>query len=85
MKRIIAKCKDGKKYISVRSYERGDEVKVKRHKRSCSYQKSHTSKDISICCLCEEKHSLGNLHDVEINGEIKKVCEGCADTIHGLI
>ncbi len=36
-----------------------------------------------VCCVCGEKHGLNDLADVEINGKMKKICNGCADAVHG--
>jgi hypothetical protein len=76
----MARWKDGRKYIHVKGYERQDEVKVKGYERSCPTTNVQSSDDVYICCLCGEEHGLGDLHDVIR----KKVCDGCADTIHGL-
>jgi hypothetical protein len=80
----MASCKDGRKYIHVKGYEREDGIKIKGYERSCPTANAHSSDDVYICCVCGEEHGLGDLHDVKIIGEIKKVCDGCADTIHGL-
>lgn len=37
-----------------------------------------------VCCVCGEKHDDEKLHHVEIKGETKKVCPGCATAIKGL-
>jgi hypothetical protein len=79
----MAGCKDKRKYIHVKGYKRGDGIKVKGHERSCPTTNHQSSDNVYLCCVCGEEHGLGDLHDVEIKGEIKKVCDGCADTIHG--
>ena len=37
------------------------------------------------CCVCGEKHDSTELKKVEIKGEKKKICDECAETIHGLV
>jgi hypothetical protein len=39
----------------------------------------------SVCCVCGEEHGLGDLHDVVVKRQTKKICKGCADIIHGLV
>jgi hypothetical protein len=41
---------------------------------------------IMTCCICgEEDISEDHLHDVEIKGQYKRICDECLDTIHGLV
>jgi hypothetical protein len=35
------------------------------------------------CCVCGEEHGLDDIHHIEIKGETKKVCKGCAAEIKG--
>jgi len=41
--------------------------------------------DCIVCFCCGEEHGLGDIHEVEIKGETKKICKGCATAIKGLI
>lgn len=36
------------------------------------------------CVICGEEHGLDDIHQIEIKGEIKKICKGCAAAIKGL-
>ena len=38
-----------------------------------------------ICCCCGEEHDLDEVHDVEIKGENKKICQECVTAVKGLI
>jgi len=38
-----------------------------------------------ICIVCGEEHGFEDIHIVEIHGEEKKICKGCATAIKGLI
>lgn len=37
------------------------------------------------CCVCGEKHDSNKIHEIEVKGKTKKICDECAETIHGLI
>lgn len=37
------------------------------------------------CDICGEYHEKKAVHKLEIKGKEKKICQGCADTIHGLV
>jgi hypothetical protein len=81
----MKKCTDGHAYIRVEGYQRKDGVRVKGYKRRCPYRESQSFPSVYLCCVCGEEHELSELNDVEIKGQIKKVCEECVDTVHGLI
>jgi hypothetical protein len=37
------------------------------------------------CLVCSEEHGFDDIHTIEINGEEKKICKGCATAIKGII
>jgi hypothetical protein len=37
------------------------------------------------CLVCGEEHGLDDIHELDINGENKKICKGCATAIKGII
>lgn len=37
-----------------------------------------------FCIVCGEEHGFDDIHELEINGETKKICKGCATAIKGL-
>jgi len=37
------------------------------------------------CLVCGEEHGLDAIHTIEIHGEEKKICTGCATAIKGMI
>lgn len=41
--------------------------------------------EMQLCCLCGESHPSRKTHSVEIKGQKKYICNGCAETVHGLI
>jgi len=41
--------------------------------------------DKHICAVCGEEHGLDDIHKVDINGEDKKICKGCATAIKGIL
>ena len=38
-----------------------------------------------VCLVCGEEHGLDDIHEMEINGETKKICKGCVAAIKGII
>ena len=80
----MTKCKDGRKHIIVKEYERKEGTKVKSHERSCPNIES-SKEDNFICCICGEEFGLDDLHDVEVKGKTKQICDECVDTVHGLV
>jgi hypothetical protein len=36
-----------------------------------------------VCCVCGEEHGMDDIHEIEIKGENKKICKGCATAIKG--
>lgn len=80
----MTKCKDGRKHVIVEEYKRKDGTKVKTHERSCPNIES-SKEGYFLCCLCGEEFELDDLHDVEVKGEAKQICDECATTVHGLV
>jgi len=37
------------------------------------------------CIICGEEHGLDDIHHIEIKGQTKKICKGCAASIKGII
>jgi hypothetical protein len=81
----MTKCKDGRKHVIASSYQKKDGTEISRYERSCPTDKSHPGNDQDICCICGEECNIVDLHVIEIKNETKKICDECADTIHGLI
>ena len=81
----MTKCKDGRKHIIVKEYKKKDGTEVSSHERSCPTRESNTTDNLYICCVCGEEHGFDDIHEIEIKGEIKNICRGCADTVHGLV
>lgn len=48
-------------------------------------KKKDTKDKLYTCCVCGEEHGLGDLHDINIKTQQKKICKGCVDIIHGLV
>ena len=38
-----------------------------------------------ICCVCGEEHGLDDIHHIDVKGQKKKICKGCATAIKGLV
>ena len=36
------------------------------------------------CLVCGEEHGFDDIHCIDINGEEKKICKGCATAIKGI-
>jgi len=81
----MTKCKDGRKHIIVKEYKKKDGTDVHTHERGCPTRESNTEEDLYLCCVCGEEHGFDDIHEVEIKGELKNICKGCADTVHGLV
>ena len=81
----MVECKDGRKHIIVKEYEKKDRTEVSSHERGCPTRKSNTADDLYICCVCGEEHGFEDIHEIEIKGEMKNICKQCADTVHGLV
>jgi hypothetical protein len=79
----MVKCKDGRKHVVVKGYERKNGEKIPRHERSCPEPTSQN--DWSTCCVCGEESTVNKLQVLEIKGETKKICNECLDSIHGLV
>jgi hypothetical protein len=47
--------------------------------------KKKAKKEYGVCCVCGEEHGLGDLHDIQLKKENKKICKECVDIIHGLV
>ena len=47
--------------------------------------KGEKIKENYVCCCCGEEHGLDNIYTVEIKGENKKICKGCASAIKGIL
>jgi len=37
----------------------------------------------AVCCVCGEEHGLDDINHIEIKGNTKKICKGCAAAIKG--
>ena len=81
----MTKCKNGRKHIIVNEYERENGTKVSRHERGCPIDKSISNPEFYVCCICGEEHEKEDINEIEIKGQTKQICNGCADTVHGLI
>jgi hypothetical protein len=46
---------------------------------------SNNKKDKYICCVCGEEQEHFNIHEIEINNELRHICKGCAEIVHGLL
>ncbi|MBE3136918.1 MAG: hypothetical protein IMZ43_05955 [Thermoplasmata archaeon] len=79
----MVKCKDGRKHVIVKEYHRKDGGRVARYERSCPSAKS--SDNLYYCCVCGDECDDDSLHEIDIRGEAKKICNECVDTIHGLM
>jgi hypothetical protein len=79
----MVRCKDGRKYIHVKGYKREDGIKIKGYERSCPTTNAQSSDDVYICCLCGEEHGLGDLQDIYVKEQEKKICKECVNIIHG--
>jgi len=42
-------------------------------------------KDLIKCDVCGEYHDKNITHGFKVKGKKKYICQGCADTIHGLV
>jgi len=80
----LTKCKDGRKHIIVEKYDRKNGTEVRSHERSCPNIESSKAGSF-LCCLCDEEFGIDDLHDVEVKGKTKQICDECVDIIHGLI
>ena len=81
----MTKCKDGRKHVIVKEYEKEDGTKISRHERSCPTPKSDVDVEFFICCVCGEEYGLDDTHEFEVKGHPKQICKECADTVHGLL
>jgi hypothetical protein len=81
----MVKCKDGRKHIIIDKYEKKDGTEVSSHERGCPTQGSSSTEDLYLCYVCGEEHSSDDIHEIEIKGETKNICKGCADAVHGLV
>jgi hypothetical protein len=81
----MVKCRDGKKHVMVRGYQKRTGQVISKHERSCPTKKPEATNEEYICCVCGEAHSSEDMYEIPVKGEIKTICNGCADTIHGLI
>ena len=79
----MTKCKDGKKHVIVKEYEKEDGTKVSRHERSCPTPTSDA--EFFVCCVCGEEYGLDDTHEFEVKGQTKQICKECATTVHGLV
>ena len=81
----MTKCKDGRKHVIVKEYEKKDGKKISKHERSCPTKKSKVEEEYFICCVCGEEYSSDDTHDVEVKGHTKQICKECVDSIKGLV
>ncbi len=81
----MVKCKDGRKHVIVKEYEKKDGTEISSHERSCPTRGSSNENDMYLCCVCGEEHGFDDIHEIEIKGDIKRICKECADTVHGLL
>jgi transposase-like protein len=47
--------------------------------------KSSSEKNLVKCDVCGEYHDKSITHGFNVKGKKKYICQGCADTIHGLV
>lgn len=81
----MKKCKDGRKHVFVKEYEKKDGTRISKHERSCPTTKSKVDEEYFVCCVCGEEYSPNDTHEVEVKGQTKQICKECADTVHGLL
>ena len=81
----MVNCKDGRKRVIVKEYEKKDRTEVSSHKPGCPTRKSNTADNSYICCVCGEEHGFEDIHEIKIKGKIKSICKECADAVHGLV
>jgi hypothetical protein len=79
----MAKCKDGRKHVLVKEYKKKNGETIARYERSCPT--TSTREDLSYCCVCGDVCEKDCFRELDINGETKKICDECVDTIHGLM
>ena len=48
-------------------------------------EKLNMEDDSHVCLVCGEEHGLDDIHHIEIKGETKKICKGCAAAIKGFV
>ena len=39
--------------------------------------------DCYVCIVCGEEHDVDDIYHIEIKGETKRICKGCATAIKG--
>jgi transposase-like protein len=44
-----------------------------------------SNNELVQCSICGEKHVRSIMHGFEVKGKKKYICQGCADTVHGLV
>ena len=54
----MVNCKDGRKRVIVKEYEKKDRTEVSSHKPGCPTRKSNTADNSYICCVCGEEHGF---------------------------
>ena len=81
----MGRCDDGRKHVLVKGYRKKTGQTITRYERSCPTKKNTTEEEQYICCVCGEEHKKEDVYNFPVNGEMKTICNGCADTIHGLL
>lgn len=81
----MAECKDGRKRVVVQEYSKNDGTKVTSYIRSCPNPKTTSQDEAMVCCVCGETHPPDEIRQFQAKGQIKNICHGCADIVHGLI
>ncbi len=54
-------------------------------KTNKSVSKKSTEKNLKKCAICGEYHDKHEMHDIEVKDQKKYICNGCAETVHGLV
>jgi hypothetical protein len=81
----MVECKDGRQRVVVQEHTKKSGTEVKSYIRSCPDIKDTAHEKGFICCVCGEEFGLDDIHQFEIKGQAKNICQGCADIVHGLM
>jgi hypothetical protein len=81
----MVKCSDGRKHVLVKGYQKKTGKTISRYERSCPTRNVTSGDEEYTCCVCGEGIDKHEVLQFPMNGEIKTICTGCADTIHGLL
>jgi hypothetical protein len=81
----MTRCKNGRKHVIVQEYLKKNGTDVSSHERACPRPQDTRQEEGFICCVCGEEYGLDEIHQIEIKDQIKNICKGCADIVHGLL